>query len=351
MTEFLFTDRNFKNHERVTYFYHEPLDLKVIIAVHSTKLGPALGGCRIFPYNSETDALKDVLRLSHGMTYKNALADIKMGGAKAVIIGHPEKLRNKEVFHQFAKFVNQLQGDYYTAADLGSTSKDMDWVAEKTDYVVGAAATTGDPSQATAYGVFKGLQASVKFYAGRNNLNNIRIAVQGLGKVGLELCRFLVKDGADIVACDISEENISKAKELGDIEIVDPFDIYSTKADIFCPCAMGAILNDETIPQLNCKIVAGSANNQLHRLRHAKEMDDRNILYVPDYIINAGGAIFVYECKSKDMYEQSTLKAGKIYDTLLEVFNYAQTHEAIPIDAANHIAEKRLLAVDEEFCV
>lgn len=343
MTEYVFTDRNFHNHERVNYFYDEELDLKVIIAIHSTKLGPALGGCRIYPYENEIDALKDVLRLSHGMTYKNALAGIPMGGGKAVIIGHPESVRKKEVFHKLAEFVNKLNGDYYTAADAGSTAQDMDLVHEKTDFVVGTYSESGDPSRATAYGVYKGILACVKFAWGRNNLKDIRIAVQGLGKVGLRLCEHISESGAKIIAADVSEENIKAAQNIPNIEFVDPHDIYSQDVDIFSPCAMGAIINDETIPMLKAKIVAGAANNQLHRSYHSQLLADHNILYAPDYLINSGGAIFVYHCKNKMHPDESILKADKIYDTLLEIFQYAQSHNTIPAKAANHIAEKRLI--------
>ena len=345
MSKAVFSNRAFKDHEKVVFFYDKELDFKVIVAIHSTKLGPALGGCRMYSYEDEDVAITDVLRLSYGMTYKNALACGTMGGAKTVVIGNPETLKSAKLFHRLGQFINEFNGQYYTAADLGTTAADMDLVSETTPYVVGALKQSGDPSPATAFGVFKGIQAACKYYLSQNNLEKVSVAVQGLGKVGYDLCKFLNQHKVQLTVCDVNGDILEKAKQEFNAKVVSTEDIYQQNVDIFAPCAMGATINDQTIPRLKAKIVAGSANNQLHHSYHADELHKHNIIYVPDYVINAGGAIYVVECKdknNKEMLDKAYKKVESIYETLLEIFDHAKVNNLTPTAAANQIAEKRL---------
>jgi leucine dehydrogenase len=340
----VFDAHDFDGHEQVIFCYDAASDLKAIIAIHNTNLGPALGGCRFWPYATEDEAIKDVLRLSRGMTYKAALANLELGGGKSVIIGDPHKEKTSEKLRAFGRFVNRLGGLYSTAEDVGTSPADMTIIHQETPYVVGLEAKeggSGDPSIMTALGVFSGIRACVFYKLGQEHLNGVRVGVEGLGHVGIDLVRRLAEAGASLVVTDIDQTLVQKAVQQYGAVAVGPEEIFSADIDVFAPCALGGILNDDTIPQLNCKIVAGSANNQLAEAYHANDLEKRKILYAPDYIINAGGLINVtYEGPNYDI-EAVTNHVGGIYYTLLEIFETAKAFDMTTSDASDRIARER----------
>ena len=297
----VFSLSDFADHEQVVFVSDDKSGLKAIIAVHNSNLGPALGGCRMWPYASEEEAVRDVLRLSRGMTYKSAMARLKLGGGKSVIIGNPRTDKTPALLAAFARALEQLNGRYIAAEDSGTSVADMKFMTQFTQHVAGIhdkpsdeGTRSGDPSPATAYGTFIGIQAAVKERLGRDSLDGLRVAVQGVGNVGYDLARQLKEAGAQLWVTDIHREPLVQAgRELG-ATVVAPDEIFGLDVDVFAPCALGAILNDSTIPQLKASIVAGAANNQLAEARHGVELMKRGILYAPDYVINAGGIIDVY---------------------------------------------------------
>lgn len=333
------------SHEQVVFATDKNSGLKAIIAIHNTALGPALGGCRVYPYKSDVDAIRDALRLSKGMTYKAACADLPLGGGKSVIIADPKE-KSQELFKAFGDAVERLQGRYITAEDVNTTVKDMGWVREQTSHVVGVSKKfggSGDPSPVTALGVFSGLQASVEYVTGSRNLTNVKVAVQGVGHVGLHLTKLLVEAGAKVWACDTNKENLEVAKEKYDIKIVSPNDIFKQNVDVFSPCAMGGILNSKTIPLLKAKIVAGAANNQLeNEKRHSLMIEKRGIVYCPDYVINAGGLINVYNEIIGYDRKVALSQAKNIYDTIYSLLEISDNESVSTVEAAAHIAEKRI---------
>ena len=296
----LFTNASFDGHEHVSFFHDEETGLKAIIAVHNTNLGPSLGGCRMWNYSDESDALTDVLRLSRGMSYKSALAGLKLGGGKSVIIGDPKTQKSPELFRAMGRFVDRLAGRYIIAEDVGTSVDDMVNIEKETEFVVGLPSkgtgedASGDPSPVTAWGVFLGIRAAVSYRLGRHDLKGIRVAVQGLGHVGMALCGYLHEAGARLIVTDINHDALIYARNTYGAEVVAPDAIYEQDVDVFAPCALGGILNDETIPLLKASIVSGAANNQLLTPHHGDVLKNRNILYSPDFVINAGGVINVY---------------------------------------------------------
>ena len=322
--------------------------LKAIIAVHNSNLGPALGGCRMWPYASEEEAVRDVLRLSRGMTYKSAMARLKLGGGKSVIIGNPRTDKTPALLAAFARALEQLNGRYIAAEDSGTSVADMKFMTQFTQHVAGIhdkpsdeGTRSGDPSPATAYGTFIGIQAAVKERLGRDSLDGLRVAVQGVGNVGYDLARQLKEAGAQLWVTDIHREPLVQAgRELG-ATVVAPDEIFGLDVDVFAPCALGAILNDSTIPQLKASIVAGAANNQLAEARHGVELMKRGILYAPDYVINAGGIIDVYH--ERIGFERAALirHIEGIRDNLMEVFERAREEERPTAEVADAIAEER----------
>ena len=292
----VFSNDSFDNHEQVMFCSDPASGLKAIIAIHSTALGPSVGGTRMWNYESEEDALRDVLRLSRGMSYKNALANLDLGGGKAVIIGDSGKDKTPELMRAYGRFVDSLGGRYITAEDMGMTTADMAEVASQTKFVAGleeGAAASGDPSPFTSHGVLFGIDAAVSHQMGRDDLNGIRVAIQGVGHVGYVLAQELVRRGAEIIVADVVKDNVDRAvAELG-ATAVSTAEILFQDVDVLAPCAMGAIVNDQTLPLLKCRIIAGSANNQLARTRHGQALRERGILYAPDYVINAGGMISI----------------------------------------------------------
>lgn len=331
-------------HEQLVFCYDKSTGLRAIIAIHDTTLGPALGGLRMWPYEREEDAITDVLRLARGMTYKNSAMGLNLGGGKAVLWGDPHTDKSEELFRAFGKFVETLGGRYITAEDVGTTVEDMNYVLMETDHACGRAEVSGDPSPVTAYGVFMGIKACVKQVFGTEELKGKKIAVQGLGKVGYHLCRYLHEAGAELIVTDIDPEAVERAKQEFGAKAVAPDEIYTVECDIFAPCALGAILNDDTIPGLKCRIVAGAANNQLKEPRHGNMLRERGILYAPDFVINGGGVINVAEEYHPQGYsrERALKRVETIYDKLLRVFQIAEERKISTAEAADVMAEERM---------
>jgi len=315
----LFDLPDFDDHEQVVFCSDDASGLKAIIAVHSTKLGAAVGGCRLWDYVSDEEALVDVLRLSKGMTYKNAMAGLSMGGGKSVIIGDAKTIKSTNLFKAFGHALNGLNGRYLSAEDVNITTEDIAIANTVTPFVTGTEGKSGNPAPFTALGTFLGIKASVKHKLDRDDLSGLTVAVQGLGSVGYALCEHLHKAGAKLIVCDINELALDNAATEFNATIVGLEDIYQQEADIYAPCALGATINDETLAQLKVKIIAGCANNQLAEPRHDQALVERGILYAPDYVINAGGIINV---SFEDNYdeEKSTQKVEEIYHTLLDIY-------------------------------
>ncbi len=332
-------------HEQLIFNYDRTTGLKAIIAIHDTTLGPALGGCRMWDYSSEEEAITDALRLSKGMTYKCGISGVDFGGGKTVIIGDPLKGKSEELFRALGRFVETLGGRYYTGTDVGTTYDDFVYVSRETSGVVGLPEEyggSGNSSIITAYGVWKGMKACARTAFGSDSLSGLTIAVQGLGKVGSHLVELLHQEGAELVVADINEEYVRSIKEKYPVHVVAPAEIFGVSCDIFSPNALGAVLNDETIPQLKCKIVAGAANNQLKEPRHGDMLFEKGILYAPDYVINAGGLIQVadeFDGYSKD---RAFKKAAGIYDTLLRIFVIAKHKNIPPFRAVDEVVERRI---------
>jgi leucine dehydrogenase len=330
------------DHEQLVFCYEPAANYRGIIAIHNTTLGPALGGTRFWNYKSDQDAIIDVLRLARGMTYKSAVAGLNLGGGKSVIIGDPKTTRREAIFRAHGRFVESLKGRYITAEDVGTSVDDMDFVHMETEHVAGIAGGSGDPSPITAYGVYRGIKASAKERYGSDSLQGLTIAVQGLGHVGYYLCKDLAAEGAKLIVTDIDEERIRRVVDEFGAEAVSPSRIYGVDAQIFAPCALGAIVNDETLPQFKFEIIAGAANNQLAEERHGDELARRGILYAPDYVINAGGVINVYGELHDWSAETSKRKAGEIYNTLGQLFELAKEQGITTQVAADRLAERRI---------
>lgn len=344
----VFASPEFDTHEQVVFCADADVGLRAIVAVHNTNRGPALGGCRMWPYASGDDALRDVLRLSKGMTYKAAIAGLPYGGGKSVIIGDPKSDKTEGLLRAMGRFVESLGGRYHTAEDVGTTVDDMDILRNETRFAHGLSDSSGDPSPATAYGVFMGIKAAVRFKFGRDDLRGLAIAVQGLGNVGKRLCRYLADAGARLVVADIAEDAAMEAARAFGAAPVSPDAIHRTEADVFSPCALGAVLNDTTIPELAASIVVGAANNQLAEPRHGESLRARGVLYAPDYAVNAGGLIDIHIGENGGDQEAVLRRTAEIYDTALEIFERA-ARESAPTDTiADRMAEERFR--DREKC-
>ena len=313
---------DFDDHEQVVFCSDEASGLKAIIAIHNTKLGPAIGGCRMWNYASDEEALVDALRLSKGMTYKNAMAGLTMGGGKSVIIGDAKTIKSEALFKAFGEALNRLNGRYLSAEDVNITTDDIAITNTVTPFVTGTEGKSGNPGPFTALGTFLGIKASVKHKLNRDDLTGLKVAVQGLGSVGYGLCEHLHKAGAILFVTDINQAALDKAATQLNATIVGLDEIYDQDVDVYAPCALGASINDNTISRLKAKIVAGCANNQLAEKRHDQALVDNGILYAPDYVINAGGIINV-SFEEDYCIEKSTKKVEEIYDTLLDVFTKA----------------------------
>lgn len=334
-------------HEQVVFGYDPTTGLKAIIAIHNTVLGPALGGTRMWAYKSEAEALHDVLRLSRGMTYKSAISGINLGGGKAVIIGNSATDKSEALWRRYGKLVDSLGGKYITAEDVGTSPSDIEYVAMETDFVAGKPEYLGgggDPSPVTAYGTYLGMKAAAKEAWGTDTLTNKKIVVQGVGHVGQYLVDHLVKEGATVFVADINDSNLEAVTtKHNNITVVPVEEVYSTAMDIYAPCALGATLNDNTIPQLTCQIVAGAANNQLKdEVKHGAMLQDRSILYAPDFLINAGGVINCYAELGDYNRDRAYGYTEKIYERTREIFQRAAAEQITTHEAALRIAQQRI---------
>ena len=339
-------------HEQVVFCHDEETQLRAIIAIHDTTLGPALGGCRFWNYENEEEAVFDVLRLSKGMTYKAAIAGLDLGGGKSVIIGDPNKLKSESFFRRFGQFIESLNGKYISAEDVNIRVEDINIVGKETKHVVGGSVSSGgsgDPSPFTALGVYHGIRSCVHHRLTKDSLKNLRVLVQGCGSVARNLCRLLKRDEVELIVTDLNEELMEKvAKEYG-ARSVSPDDIFSVDADVFSPCALGGILNKNTISKLKAPIVAGGANNQLlDEQQDAQALRERDILYAPDYVINAGGLINVFS-EIKGYNESVVIKdVEKIYQTLLNIFQKAESDNILNHQASDRLAEQRIEEVKKK---
>ncbi|MGQ9862897.1 MAG: Glu/Leu/Phe/Val dehydrogenase dimerization domain-containing protein [Bacteroidia bacterium] len=342
----VFSDLAALGHQAVLWGIDERIGLRCIIAVHDTTLGPALGGVRFWPYGSEKEALRDVLRLSRGMTYKASISGLHLGGGKAVIIGNPHQLRSEALFRRFGQFVDMLGGKYITAEDVGVTVRDIEYIRAETKYVTGLPEEiggSGDPSPVTAYGVYLGMKAAWKKLTGVDSLHGRKILVQGMGKVGKALVELLAKEGAQLWVSDLSPAVVESLSKDFPVQYVSPDAVYDQAVDIFAPCALGGILNAQTIPRLRCAVVAGSANNQL--LDEEKDsllLKERGILFAPDFLINAGGLINVYTEIEGYNRKRALSRTEYIYEATLRVFEVADKNNSTPYQAAMEIARQRV---------
>jgi leucine dehydrogenase len=336
-------------HEQVVFCHDKSTGLKAIIAIHDTTLGPALGGTRLWDYANEHDAIFDVLRLSRGMTYKAACAGLNLGGGKAVIIGDAKKIKSEALFRAFGRFVESLGGRYITAEDVNVNVSDMESCASETNYVTGISSRpggSGDPSPVTAWGVYHGIRAAVKHRLGKESLKGLKIGVQGTGAVGRYLCGYLADEGVELIISDIDPTKAQAIADKYKAKVVQGNEIFKADVDVFAPCALGAIINDETLPMLKCAVIAGGANNQLlDENKHGKILRDKKILYAPDYVINAGGLINVCSELSGYHAERAKNQAANIYNTLLQVFDIADKQQISTHAASNALAEKRIASV------
>ncbi|AJY74648.1 Leu/Phe/Val dehydrogenase [Paenibacillus beijingensis] len=332
--------------EQVVFCHDRESGLKAVVAIHSTKAGPALGGCRMRAYMSEDEMIADALRLARGMTYKAAVYGLKYGGGKAVIWGSPATDKNPDKFHALGRFIEGLNGRYITGLDMGTTVSDMDVIRLETRHVTdtsGSIMAKGDfTAEMTAYGVYLGIKAAVKHRLGCDGVGGLTVAVQGLGKVGWRLCSYLHEAGAKLFISDLNKEAAAAAVRIFGAQQVPPDRIWMQACDVFAPCALGGILNDRTIPKLCCAVVAGAANNQLGLERHADLLQERNILYVPDYVINAGGIIITAGELDGGKEEELRSSVEAVQPMLLNLFRMAKDEGITALTAANRLAEQAL---------
>jgi len=335
------------DYENLYFCQDKSLDFKAVIALHDTTLGPATGGCRMWLYDSESEAIEDALRLARGMTYKYAVAGVNLGGGKAVIIGDPKRKDREPIFRMLGKFINRLGGNYITGEDVGTTLADMEYIRMETEYVVtlptylGGA---GDIAPMTARGTIRAMQACCRRAYGSTGLEGKRIAVQGLGAVGQNIVTQLAELGARLVVCDIDSEKVDVVKEEYTVETLMPGDVYDVDCDIFCPCALGGIINDDTLSRLKCKIICGCANNQLLNERHGHMLEKKGFVYAPDYIANAGGTIFDTDrlgTGTVDL-ERGKAKVDRIFQNMERVFEITDRDDIPTYRAADRMAEERI---------
>jgi leucine dehydrogenase len=348
----VFGQLSFDNHEQVVFCNDKDTGLKAIIGIHNTVLGPALGGTRMWQYANEWEALNDVLRLSRGMTFKSAITGLNLGGGKAVIIGDAKTQKTPELMKRFGEFVHSLSGKYITAEDVGMETSDMDLVREVTPYVTGISEEkggAGNPSPITAYGVFMGMKAAAKFKFGTDVLEGKKVIIQGIGHVGETLVEHLVQEGAKVIIDDINQERLEAISKKYGATIYKGENIYAEEVDIYAPCALGATINDTTIQTLKAKVVAGAANNQLaDEIKHGRLLQEKGIVYAPDFLINAGGIINVYaELENYDKTEIMR-KTENIYNTTIEILNNADLNNITTHQAALNIAQSRIEARKKE---
>ena len=333
------------DHEEILFCHDKDVGLKAIIAIHNTALGPALGGTRMWNYKNEDEALTDVLRLSKGMTYKASAAGLNLGGGKAVIIGDPKTQKSEGLFRAFGHFVNSLNGKYITAEDVGTAEKDMEYIYMETPWVTGIPKDfggSGDPSPYTAHGVLMGIKASAHEKLGTDSLKGMRVAVQGLGNVGSNLVKYLTEEGAIITVADIDHARVAKLVNQFGVKAVSVDEILGVECDIQAPCALGAVVNDQTINNFKCKIIAGGANNQLAEARHGDHLRELGILYAPDYVVNAGGLMNVFVELEGYSPDRAFEKTRKVYDNVKKVFEIAKRDNIGTHTAADRMAQERI---------
>lgn len=343
----VFSNPSFSDHEEVVFVRDDAAGLKAIVAIHDTTLGPALGGLRLWPYASEDEALTDVLRLSRGMTYKAAISGLNLGGGKSVIIGDPS-VKSEALFRSFGRYIQGLAGRYITAEDVNINVEDIEYIYQETEYAVGIHPEhggSGDPSPFTAWGAFQGMRAALEKVFGQADWASRSIAIQGAGHVGMHLARLLRKEKARVFVTDIHADRVQRAVEEYGCEAVTGDQIYDLKVDVFAPCALGGSINPDTLPRLRCKIVAGSANNQLATPECGTELERRGILYVPDYALNAGGLINVALEIEGYQRELAERRVDAIYDIMKSIFAYAESHKIPTWKAADAIAEERIASL------
>ncbi|MDX1603020.1 MAG: Glu/Leu/Phe/Val dehydrogenase [Salinimicrobium sediminis] len=342
----VFGQLSFDDHEQVVFCNDKDTGLKAIIGIHNTVLGPALGGTRMWNYQSEWDAVNDVLRLSRGMTFKSAVTGLNLGGGKAVIIGDAKTQKTPELMRRFGEFVHSLSGKYITAEDVGMETADMDTVREVTPYVTGISESkggAGNPSPITAYGVFMGMKAAAKYRYGSDDLQGKRVLVQGIGHVGESLVDHLTKEGAQVIISDINQQKLTEIRDRYNATIYGGADVYAADVDIYAPCALGATINDDTIERFKVDIIAGAANNQLaDDRRHGLVLREKNIVYAPDFLINAGGIINVYAELEGYGKKEIMEKTENIYNTTLEILNSAEVNDISTHEAALKVAQQRI---------
>jgi leucine dehydrogenase len=336
-------------HEQLVFCRNDEVGLRAIIGIHSTALGPALGGCRLYNYANEADAIRDVLRLSRGMTYKAAVAGLDLGGGKSVIIGDPSSIKSEALFRAFGRHIESLSGRYISAEDMNTTVEDMNYIRRETRWVTGASkfvGGSGDPSPVTAWGVYHGIRACLEVAFGSPDLSGRTVAIQGVGSVGYHLARYLHESGAKLLVTDISERHLSRAVEEFGATVIGGDDFYSAKVDVLAPCAIGGVINRATIPHIVAPIIAGAANNQLDdEEADGQALADRDIIYAPDYVINAGGLVNVY-AELKDLPgEKAMADAANIFDTVKHIINKARAEGTTSTAASNRVAEDRIDSV------
>ncbi len=346
MNTFELIEKHGDGHEQVVFCRNKDAGLRAIIAIHNTALGPALGGTRMWNYKTEEEALIDVLRLSKGMTYKASAAGLNLGGGKAVIIGDPKKDKTEEMFRAFGTYVNSLAGQYITAEDVGTSVKDMEYVFMETPFVTGISSAfggSGDPSPYTAHGVYMAIKASAKEKFGTDDLKGLRVNVQGLGNVGFHLVEFLVRDEVQVGVADIDQDKVKMITDrYTKAQVLDPSTIVTTECDVLAPCALGAVINDQTIGHLKCQVVCGGANNQLAEHRHGDALRELGILYAPDFVANAGGLMNVFVELEGYSSDRAFDKTKQVYESLMSIFKIAKTENIPTHVAANRLAELRL---------
>jgi leucine dehydrogenase len=341
----IFEAPEYDDHEQVLFVSEPSVGLRGIIAIHDTTLGPALGGCRMWNYETEADAIRDVLRLSRGMTHKSAILDCNLGGGKSVIIGDPYTEKTPQLLHAMGRWINSLGERYIVGEDIGTNPDDMREIAAETRCVSCRRVEDGgygDPARFTALGVFSAMRAGIEQALGNSSFDGVRVAVQGIGNVGTNLCRLLHEAGANLTITDITSDRCKPVSEEFGADIVDPEQIYSADVQVFAPCAMGAILNDKTIPQLNARVIAGAANNQLEEARHGEALAERGITYMPDYVANGGGLVSCAAEWYRTDIEDVPMRVGKIYDTCSQIIARANAEGTTTAAAADRIAAERI---------
>lgn len=346
MTERIFDYMNKYGYEKVLLWQNEDVGLRAVLAIHSTVLGPAAGGTRMWTYASDLDAIEDAMRLARGMSYKYAAAGVNLGGGKVVIIGDPKTQKSEMLFRALGRFINNLRGEYLTGEDVGTTLQDMDYIRMETPYVITLSQESGGAGPiggATAFGVLQAMKACAEEVYGSTSLQGKRIVVQGLGAVGYPMVEYLVKEGAQVMVADIDAGKVEQLKEDFGVGAMVAQDVFGADADIYCPCALGGVINDETLPQFKVKIICGSANNQLRAEQHGEQVQERGILYAPDYIANAGGTVFDTDRLWGGVNSQRGMnKVAKIYERMKQVIAISNDQKIPTYLAADRMAEERI---------